>query len=298
MDWIYLSRSRYKEEKQMNEPKAAIRLIATDMDGTLVKWDKQTPEENIHTLREADRKGIFVVPATGRFLAEMPKELMQALNVRYAVLSNGACVYDWQEKRPIITTEIPKTEALQIMQMLDDEPLIYLVTLENQGWISHRDIERLTDFVIREQTQKQICRVMRRTESIRQLVENGNTGVEKILVYTRDIAVRDRLMNEIPRKFENTTTVVSDLGNLEISHVLATKGNGVRALAEYLGLSRDEVMAFGDDDNDMDLISYAGFGVAMGNAKEELKQAADYVTGACEEPGLAAAVRKFCLRTD
>ena len=83
--------------------------------------------------------------------------------------------------------------------------------------------------------------------------------------------------------------------NLEVMNKGVTKGNAVRILAQMYGINREEIIAIGDNENDISMIEYAGLGIAMGNAEELLKRAADHVTGDYQEDGVAEAIEKFIL---
>jgi len=83
--------------------------------------------------------------------------------------------------------------------------------------------------------------------------------------------------------------------NLEITMATADKGNGMIKLGEYLGITREEIMTCGDSENDMAMIVAAGFGVAMANGTDEVKEAANYITSSNEEDGVAEVIEKFVL---
>ena len=84
--------------------------------------------------------------------------------------------------------------------------------------------------------------------------------------------------------------------NLEINAEEATKGNALLWLADYLGIPREETMAFGDGENDISMLKAAGIGVAMGNASDQIKEAADEVTLTNDQDGVAAAIRNWVLK--
>ena len=83
---------------------------------------------------------------------------------------------------------------------------------------------------------------------------------------------------------------------MEINNIRANKGDAVLALAAHLGYTADNVMSFGDGSNDVPMLRAAGLGVAMANAFDDVKTHADYITGHCDEDGVADAIEKFCLQ--
>ncbi|CAJ0999706.1 Sugar phosphatase YidA [Sodalis praecaptivus] len=111
-----------------------------------------------------------------------------------------------------------------------------------------------------------------------------------------DPDILDAAIKRIPQEaFERYTIMKSAPYYLELLSKQANKGTAVKALAEHLGLNRDEVMTLGDQANDLAMIEYAGTGVAMGNAIDEIKAASQFVTRTNLEDGVALAIQKFVL---
>ena len=107
----------------------------------------------------------------------------------------------------------------------------------------------------------------------------------------------DQQIEKIPAQFKADYEVIKTRSNLlEFMPKGVTKAFGLDHLAQYLGMTSDEVMALGDEENDLSMIEYAGMGVAMANAVEKVRQAADYITLSNEQDGVAKAVEKFVLK--
>jgi Cof subfamily protein (haloacid dehalogenase superfamily) len=105
--------------------------------------------------------------------------------------------------------------------------------------------------------------------------------------------LRAEALRTLPQAFPDLVVTTSIVNNIEINSREATKGNALKKLAAYLGIPLNETMAFGDDRNDITMLQAAGVGVAMGNAGEEVKRAADYVTDDCNSSGVAHAMKHF-----
>ena len=121
-------------------------------------------------------------------------------------------------------------------------------------------------------------------------------AVDKLQALFRDTETRDLAMKEVKEKVQGAA-VTSALGNnIEANGEDAQKGIALLKLGEILGIKKDEIMAFGDGSNDMDMIRRVGFGVAMENGIDEIKEAADYITVTNDEHGVAKAIEKFVLR--
>lgn len=140
---------------------------------------------------------------------------------------------------------------------------------------------------------------MRRTripvEDIRELLERENRGVDKVQALFADMDERQKAWEEMAK--ERDLELVGSLKyNIEINAAGVNKGTGLVNLGRKLGIRREEIMACGDGDNDTVMLREVGFGVAMGNAEEQVKEAADYITLTNEEEGVAEAIERFVLR--
>jgi hydroxymethylpyrimidine pyrophosphatase-like HAD family hydrolase len=105
--------------------------------------------------------------------------------------------------------------------------------------------------------------------------------------------LRSQVLKMLPAEFPDLVITTSIVNNIEINSREATKGVALKKLADYLKIPLESTMAFGDDTNDTTMLKAAGIGVAMGNAYDEVKQSADFVTKDCDDNGVAFAVRHF-----
>ena len=118
--------------------------------------------------------------------------------------------------------------------------------------------------------------------------------MDKVHVMFRDRTERMQAFDEANR-VEGVTTTCAISNNIEVNALGVNKGEGLVRLGKLLGIERDEIMACGDGMNDFEMLKAVGFGVAMENAMEEVKQAADYITDTNENNGVAKAIEKFAL---
>ena len=126
------------------------------------------------------------------------------------------------------------------------------------------------------------------------LVEKENRGMDKVQALFADMEEREQAWEELSRL--GGLALVGSLGyNIEINAAGVNKGTGLIRLGELLGIRREEIMACGDGDNDAAMLREAGFGVAMANAEDPVKEAADYITDSNDEDGAAKAIEKFVL---
>ena len=239
-----------------------IRLIAADMDGTLLDDEKKIPEENLRVFRECAARGIEIVPATGRTMRGLPDELRNLPGVHYAILTNGAQVVDLAKNEIIDSCRIPEFYN-DIYKYVSSEGLAELV-------------RRTRDSV---------------PDNIAYLKERGQDA-EKINMFFCDMDARKRMREELS-KIPGILVSSSIPNNLEINAEGADKGGALIRLAARLGIDREATMSFGDGENDLSMIRMAGIGVAMENGEESVKAAADYITKANNEAGVAKAICHF-----
>ena len=271
-----------------------IKLIALDLDGTLLDSEKRLSPANEVALRRCIERGIQIVPATGRMWEGVPEVIRKIPGVRYGIIANGARVVDMQENKEISTTLLPVDLAVQIMEFAKTTNAAYDPYLDGWGAMEARFLDHLEDYGL-EPKVKELVRGTRRivADSI-EYVKQRNRPVEKVNMFFGDMDERRRVREQL-NQWDSLAVSSSLYNNLEINVAGASKGNGITTLASYLGIRIEETMAFGDGENDMAMIQMAGTGVVMGNGVEELKQHADYITSSNDEDGVACAIEKLVL---
>ena len=272
-----------------------IRLIALDLDGTLLNSDKQLTQQNAQALACAAARGIEIVPTTGRFFSGMPEIIRSLPYLHYAITINGAAVYDVRCDEDIARAEIPLPLAVEIMRYLDTLPVIYDCYMNNWGWMTRAMQLRADAFAPDEHYLRMIRNLRTPVDDLKSYLLETGRDVQKIQLFLTDPALRLTLLRQLGGQFEGLCVSSSVPNNIEINSTDANKGEALRKLAAHLGLDISRTMAIGDGLNDLSMLRAAGIGVAMENACPEAKQAADYVTGSCDESGVAAAIRRFCL---
>ena len=270
-----------------------IRLIAFDLDETLLNAEKILTARNRAALERAADKGILIVPTTGRLFKGIPAEIRDFPFLRYAVTINGAAVFDVTTGEKLYSAEIPLDDAIEIMSYLDQFPIIYDCYQDNTGWMTRTMWEQAEVFAPNAYYVRSIRTNRAPVPDLKEFLKERGSSVQKIQLFALDPVLRTTLLQEIPRRFANLAVSSSVTRNVEINHKDANKGAALLALASHLGLDRSQVMAFGDGLNDVSMIRAAGIGVAMQNAVEEVKAAADLITGSCEDSGVAQTIEKI-----
>jgi len=272
-----------------------IRIIALDLDGTLLNSRKELTPENYRALELAAAAGIEIVPTTGRFYGAMPKVIRDLPFVNYAITINGAQIYDKRRDTSVFKAEIPLAQAIEIMEFLDTLPVIYDCFMGNAAWMTKTLQDLSPEFAPDEHYLKMLLELRQPVPELKAFVKEQGRDVQKIQFFTKDMDLRERMLQEMQPLFPNTLVSTSVVNNVEINHHHANKGKAIHALARYLGVDPACTMAFGDALNDMSMMEAAGIGVAMANGHPLVKEKADFVTLNCDENGVAYGIRKFCF---
>lgn len=280
-----------------------IRLIAIDMDGTILSPDHSISIKNKEAILEAQENGIEVVIATGRSYPEAFEPIHGAgLNPSFICI-NGAEVRNHNGEL-ISETHIMKEDISKVTAILDAEEIDYQLFIETQVYT--KDIEapidtfiqlaKAADLVpnvdeIRSEIMDRVERgIIRQVDSFDELIAKHGSSIYKVFgtSYQRDNLDRAReALNLLP----GLAVSSSGAGNLEITSVNAQKGIAVEQYAKSKGITMDQVMAIGDNYNDLSMMELAGRSVAMGNAPDEIKAACTHVTASNGDDGVGLAIK-------
>lgn len=271
----------------------SIRLIAFDLDGTLLTSNKTISPRTLAVLHRAAEKGVLLVPATGRLHMAVPEDVLALPGLRYVAAVNGAEVYDLKEQKILYQAELEKEEALELMRYLDTLPAIYGCYQEGRGWIATRFYEQMKDYADAPWLLESMRRAYISTDDPEKMLLSHENGPQKLQLYFRDPKERLKVLEEITSRFPQYAISSSLPINIEINAADATKGHALAFLTRHLGLKKEETLAFGDGTNDISMLLEAGTGVAMGNGAPEVLKAADRITDTNDEDGLAKVLEEY-----
>lgn len=271
-----------------------IKMVGLDLDGTLLSDKKELRPYTRDVLTRALEMGVVVLVATGRPWLGVPDELRNFPGMRYALTSNGARIIDRDEGRVIyehlLSPELAK-KALEICGRYDTLQEVYF---DGQGYAEEEKMRHVEKYHKNPNMWEYIRTTRKQVKSVLELINKENRGTDKVQALFADMEERGKAWKELEQT-EGLELVASLKYNIEINAGGVNKGLGLVALGNLLGIQREEIMACGDGDNDTAMLREVGFGVAMENAEEEVKQAADYITSSNEDEGAARAIEKFVL---
>jgi hypothetical protein len=271
------------------------KLICIDMDGTLLSNEHEMPEENKEAIIKASELGVKVAITTGRLFTSA-RNYSDLIGIKAPIISsNGAYIREKDREEIIYKSTLTKEQMKRIYEVTKKYGLL---TYFNTCDTVISEVEVPGDYGYKHSNKSL-------PEELRVKYIEGIKFTEIFDKYEGEILKAIALENvhkeklekakaEL-RKYEDLEVVSSWDNNFEVMKAGTSKGNGVKHLAEMLGIKQEEIICIGDSENDISMIKYAGLGVAMGNAMDIVKEAADYVTDTNVNAGVAKVINKFVL---
>lgn len=273
-----------------------IRMIGLDMDGTLLTTEKELTEHTREVLREAIDRGVVVLPATGRPLAGIPEEVLKFPGVRYAVASNGARIVDLKESRVLYEDLVPYETGRRVLEICSRYDSMLEIYYDGVGYAEEEKLKHLDEYVPRLPMARYIASSRRPVADVRAMHEERKAPTDKVQALFRTREECKKAWKEVEKEIPDIEITGALSNNIEVNAKGVNKGRGLLILGELLGIHREEIMAVGDGSNDIVMLREAGLGVAMENATDEVKAAADVITLSNDQEGAAAAIEKYVLQ--
>lgn len=265
------------------------KLIALDMDGTLLMTDKSVHPDTIRDIELAGRKGIYVVYCSGRAVPEILPYVPLLKNMRYVVCMSGALVYDLQARKSIFHKAIAGKYVQNILNTAEkEEGMIHFLT-EKESIVRADQVMHMADYHmgVYQPMFLQVARTVTDISGEAKL----HDSIPKINVYLPSVKARERAYQTLRHLLLSFAFVEET--NLEITADGVTKAEGLKELVRYLGISMEETIAIGDADNDRAMLEAAGLAIAMGNAQRDIRELCDTVTGDNDHNGVGEAIWKY-----
>jgi len=268
-----------------------IKLIALDMDGTTLNSERNIDDVTLNAIRKAIDSGIMIVPASGRPFKGLPKQLLD-LGLKYAITKNGSIINDLSDDGKEIFHETINTQkAIEIIEFLETKNCFIRFEYGNEKYVSENGLERMLDrFPAMEFDANRVFPSLARF-----LSNKPNALIDKIAASCFDEATFNEIIDE-QKNHLDLNIMSSGYPFVEINSRMTSKGNALKHLATRLGINKEEISAIGDADNDLIMLSYAGYSFAMGNGSIFVRQAANEITLSNDEHGVAFAIEKILAR--
>ena len=280
-----------------------IKCIALDLDRTTLDSQGHMSEENRTAIGRAASAGVHVVVASGRSLDSLPAEITEIPGVRYAITSNGAAVYDLCERKCLRQFKMTPESVEDILrhteqgrmkiEYLEETEISYEAFIDGRAFAESRYVADPVRFGAMPQAIPYIQSTRRPIEDMRTFIREHKSELDCIDLVVKSEEMKNKLWKNLRENVSDVYITSSVKQLLEISHRDAGKESGAKFLLEYLGLTREELAAFGDGDNDSGLLKYAGIGFAVANASPECREAADEIVASNDEYGVAQGINKI-----
>ena len=258
-----------------------IKAVFFDVDGTLLSQKQgKVPISTRRALRRIRKKGIKIFIATGRHMIELSKLPVMEIPFDGYLTLNGNLILD-ENKKAYAGTSISADEVEVLSGIFRAKKIPFVMISSDKRYINYVD-----DVVVETQASTHGT-----IPDVGTVSDYDGEKIYQCIAFVQDHErkVLDEILDECSITSWNPT-------GIDIVARGSGKAAGIAQFIEEQGLDRSEIMAFGDGENDIEMLKYAGIGVAMGNAWEEVKKASDYVTDTCDHSGVAQAMNLFLWR--
>lgn len=279
-----------------------IKCIALDLDRTTLNSQGHLSEANRTAIERAVDAGIHVAVASGRALDSLPAEITDITGIRYAITSNGAAVYDLHTGKCLRQHKMTPESVIEILENTipekvcgysDGMEISYEAFIDGRAYAEKQYVEAPVRFGATPHAVSYIQGTRMPVGDMRKFIREHIEELDCIDLVVKSEDLKERLWKTLQENVEDVYITSSVRQLLEISHRDAGKDAGAAFLLEYLGLRREELAAFGDGDNDIGLLKYAGTGFAVANASAACLAAADEIVASNDEDGVAQGIERI-----
>jgi Cof subfamily protein (haloacid dehalogenase superfamily) len=259
------------------------KLLALDLDGTLIGKDLTISPKTKNAIAQLMARGATVTIATGRmFQSALP--FAKELNIKTPLICyQGAMVGNPVSGQILSHLPIPLPLAKQVIESVRSEGLHINAYLDDELYV-----DKITE-------EAQLYSIISKVEArpVGDLLTFLDRDPTKLVVIGKSSEI-DQITSKLSNQFNSTLYVAKSYPRFcEVAHPDCGKGRALSILADQLGIVQSEVIAIGDNPNDVDMLEWAGMGIAMANGTHEAKEAANWITGSIQEDGVAQAIEKF-----
>lgn len=267
------------------------RGVAFDLDGTLLNPHGELTGITKTILQNLANRQVHLIVASGRTFSSLPDALRNFRGIEYAITGNGAAVYRLADKACVLRHVMESTLVREIISFTESFPIQYEfysngIAYTEDDVLRHPEKYGLTGYAVQY--------VQRTRRPIGNIDDFINTNfLEGVSLSVTDPGLKAELWGAIQQAFPGVMVTSSVPRLLEIADQKVSKGQALKNLLPIIGLNEQDIIAFGDAHNDIDMLTLAGLGVAMGNADEDIKKIADHIAPSNKESGLAICLQEI-----
>ena len=271
-----------------------IRMVALDLDGTVLNNDRKISDRTIAAFHRAMERGVHIVICTGRVFSSLPKLLFSIDGLEYVITSNGARITRMRDQEVIYEKLIPRSVTESVIEAIRGKGYSVDAFTDGRAYIDAAEYEDMKKNGSTFRTVDYVLSTRKPVEGIFSFMEEHSDRLENISIVFEDLNEMER-MRRVLSGIEQISLTRSFENNIEVGGSGTSKASALGVLMEMLGVTEHQLMAAGDSLNDIPMIRMARIGVAVGNAEEAVKAEADYVTDSNQEDGVAKVIEKFVL---
>lgn len=269
-----------------------VRAAFVDLDDTFLAPDKSIPASNLQLMDELARRGIELVPCTGRHVGGVPKAMLDHPCVRHVVASNGGIVHDLATARDMRVVAIPTHDIVALYERLSPHPVIFDAFADGKAYTEQARFGLFDRIDVPEGLRAYLKAGRTPVDTtIPQLLPSIGPVTKLSIFFVGEESAR--VCREAILSFPNLYYVQTSAANYETMDRRATKGDALLWLCESMGWDVSQTVAFGDNNNDVTMIEAAGDGVVMENGEPQVKALADHIAPPAAEGGVAQYLQRL-----
>ena len=269
-----------------------IRLAAMDIDGTLLGKNKKLTDYTIEVLDRAAAAGMHIVIASGRALQAIPETLCRVEGIEYVITSNGSSVFSLKNQERIFEKDMTSEQIMMILDFYRNYECPMEIFIKGIPYTSEEYFRFPERFGAFGSAAEYVKTTRNPVKDIRAFAMEHKDEIEGINFIMNHMELKTEMREKLEAM--GGIYVTSSVPRyIEISHGDVCKYAALKWLANELNICPEEIIAFGDGENDLEMIQYAGIGVAMENGIDRVKKAADRIAPSCDENGVARVLEGF-----
>lgn len=268
------------------------RILACDLDGTLLRDDKTISAQTAAELKRISDKGVFFLPSTGRTHRELPEALRDLPFLQYALCCNGGTVYDYQKQKYIYEDAIPYETALRVLDYVKKLPVYETVVVNGERIAKGDENGEICDY-IRKTAVKGILFNFTGAADVKEAFALRHQDAQKMLLYPAEDADYRKVMDELKEQFPELEISSSGPKFIEVNVKGVDKGKALSNFCAMMEIPIEESIAFGDAENDISMLKAAGKAIVMANGTEETKKHADIICKSNNDDGVRRMIEEL-----
>ena len=275
----------------------SVKIIFTDLDGTLLSASQvAVSDRNMSALKKAAEAGVHIVPCTGRSCGMLPPQLLSSDFVRYVVSCHGARVYDRKLGKTLYEDIFTPEQSYEILRLIEKKGIYAEIAAEGTIYVEKHLDEHLEDYPVpTHHIWYMYDRRYTAVDNIADYFLENRIGIEKVNIYSMPDSLYEDIYESITATGFVRHTRPGAAPDLEFYHHTLDKNKAVDTLLDALGIDAKDAFAIGDSGSDYDILCKVGVSVAMGNAIQQDKDVARYVTDINTRDGVGKAIEKYVL---